>query len=916
MTRSAEPTDASSLDPYVDGLIQADWGDKKAVTDAMLIRLAGNIKFLRDLGDTLQDSTDPEIGKTITSMTVDLDKTYGMIYNSGQNRYEFDSTTHYTYATNFKQVPESGLGTGVLQLEYDSTTTTAFIDKVNGKATMTVVQGTAQWNSSEAPLYYVSEANPCISVYEQDTNKTYTQATAKASMTNGTWWYDTTNLRVYVKCSDGLSPTTHRVFVEVVVAKNEGPWIKFMPNNFFYVGYKRDEVYWCDQNPFSTVLSDTKLKSVARAQSWTATSYTGTITGVDIMMQGNCQAEDRCYVELRNYNTNTGVPGNTVYSRVEVDMRRWEDGHFVATPLQHPVKITSGTKYCWVVRSPYTSYQHHIGVGGWLATCKADPYSGGDAYTSYDNCTTWTKHGRNEKVTYGEARYAPQDYSFQVRGQRDTTQTYTVGTQYVYFKPIKTNPVTQTVLSTAYTANGATVTFEVSKDRVTWYAVNSGNSWTYNWTGPNYPTTVYVRATMTTTLGTQAPQITNVTVNQYCNPATAGYLRTTFYAPKTGDILGGRIWSGINAPTTVSAGSTVLVDIIKGLPYEDVQATYTNICTANVSNGGDSTSDTTGHSTVGTASNSRITSDHHTGAGCIQCTVTNQNLSGWKILTPLSITTGEYYSAEVWVKATAGATLTAKLLGATESTSVNFTATGSWQAVDMTNQFLVDSAAYVEVITNGQQTATILIDDVQIEWGPVNHPWVVGAAWGQTFNLKYPAAEDLISCLLISSTGTYTDLMEGTDYTVNYTTDVVTLTNAPTSQGPIKFTYYPCLIRGITPTTMGTTGVKLDVVTDAPSTAGATGTRYAFTLTYPPVDPLRSVTINGVAKYNKIDYTLNPVTQTITFLSEVAQNADLEIKYTPYISDTSLAIGYRVTRPDTSGSSYVYITPWYFQVRV
>ena len=198
---------------------------------------------------------------------------------------------------------------------------------------------------------------------------------------------------------------------------------------------------------------------------------------------------------------------------------------------------------------------------------------------------------------------------------------------------------------------------------------------------------------------------------------------------------------------------------------------------------------------------------------------------------------------------------------------------------------------------------------------------------------------------VISAAGTYTILNEYTDFTVNYSATPQTLTLIPTGSGgqmstfpvgQVKLEYYPLWVRGLTPNDFAITddnpngGFKIDMMTDEfPIVASPTGAMN-FTLTAIPNDPIFEVNmvtvVNGVETstplyqaQGQFTVTGQVVTVPQSALNYIAPVIDgdecyVEILYTPFLTDSSLALGYHITRTDIS--KQITVTPCYFQTRV
>lgn len=383
----------------------------------------------------------------------------------------------------------------------------------------------------------------------------------------------------FINLTTGVAQLHPTLGSEEENAKCEGPWGAYRANAYWNIGWDRTKPFFVSPSMFEDPFN-ADCPSIARAQTWTATK-TGLVSQITFNLHGNVHAEDDLYLELRT--TSGGAPTSTVLARVKFDMRRLQQGGLVAVPFpaEGRPKVVSGTKYAWVLRSPFTSYQNHYGVGGWGKNCKADPYTGGDAFISYDNGKTWVKHGRNEAVPYKEGMYAPQDFGFLVHTIPDTPVYTTQGNaveQIVYLEPIRANPITTIVLSPdgvikAPTRPGTDVVFEVTSDWDSWHELNSGNAYSYSFEEP-YPTKVWVRVVLGNdgSAGNtgNTPEVSGVGIHLDTTVASEGLIRTMFYAPPTSMPLGASIWDELDADITEQPNTTVLVDVVRGTMQEEM----------------------------------------------------------------------------------------------------------------------------------------------------------------------------------------------------------------------------------------------------------------------------------------------------------------------------------------------------------
>lgn len=370
----------------------------------------------------------------------------------------------------------------------------------------------------------------------------------------------------FVDIANNKVTMTPQLGAEVINAKCEGPWGAYRSNTHWYVAWDRTKPFWPSPERLADPLGS-NMPSIARAETWTATA-SGSVSKVTLDIEIDALAEDDVWLELRG--TTGGKPNATVLGRVHADLSKVKGG-LVAFPFPKNAmpKVQNGVKYAWVLRSPFSSFEHHYGVGGWGRNCNADPYAGGEAFTSFDNCTTWVKHGRDEKLPYKEGMYAPVDFAFIVHTIPLTATYSTTTPEYVYFKPVLCNPITTVVLSvTDSQPTNTAIVYEVSVDGHNWFPLNAGNAWTK--TFADGPQVLFVRARLSTTASGSTPEITQVGVHLDTTPALDSLLRTQFYNPRMQMPLGIAIWDELNAPFETEPNTSVTVEVVRGIEVTDV----------------------------------------------------------------------------------------------------------------------------------------------------------------------------------------------------------------------------------------------------------------------------------------------------------------------------------------------------------
>jgi hypothetical protein len=341
-------------------------------------------------------------------------------------------------------------------------------------------------------------------------------------------------------------------------------------NTYWYVGWSIEKQYalireWLEDE-YNDNVTTTAMPSICRAQTFTPLT-SGVLSKVQVKVESHPHAESELFLEIRT--TSGGKPTTTVIYRESCMLKRIKGTNMASIALEHPPKLTSGTKYALVLRSPFTSYDKHYGWGGWGVNCPGTKYANGDAYTSYDNGKTWILHGYDLAVPYSEGMHRPREFWMQTFMKTFALTYPTTGTYRVYWKPLKCNPITYVqLIPTMATPANTTITLEVSTNNVNWHAVTSPN-WNYTFSGGEAGLqTLYVRATLASTAAGSTPSITGMAANVTTTPALNAYLVTKMFYPRLTNPLGASLWSRIGAPhhkvPANDSNISITVDICRG----------------------------------------------------------------------------------------------------------------------------------------------------------------------------------------------------------------------------------------------------------------------------------------------------------------------------------------------------------------
>ena len=238
-----------------------------------------------------------------------------------------------------------------------------------------------------------------------------------------------------------------------------------------------------------------------------------------------------------------------------------------------------------------------------------------------------------------------------------------------------------------------------------------------NYTGTG--TWQYVTTTITATNGTQ--------LRCYVQNRSAGGTAQTLYVDKqlleTGSTAHNWAYGGSSYPLGYSLESGLLVE----------EAT-TNLCTANVSTGGDTSGDTTGF-TLTTGAVLSITTDYYKCGTKSLKIVTDGSANMQGALTTVSVTAGQSYTFSSWIKAPLGIIFMLYIGG----TTTIYTGTGDWQYCKCT--FTAGATTvYPSVLTWTPQATTMYVDMVQLEQKAYPSSWTLGGTTRNAETMTIPSS--------------------------------------------------------------------------------------------------------------------------------------------------------------------------------
>lgn len=241
---------------------------------------------------------------------------------------------------------------------------------------------------------------------------------------------------------------------------------------------------------------------------------------------------------------------------------------FHAFVFDNPCNVVKNEHYAIVVFCPLAHWEQAPRIGGWGRNC-SHRYNDGDAFLSENNGRSFTRYGKNDpdKINYKQGKYTPQDFAFECKIVEHSEEYVPFDSEledynYLYFKPIFTNPITGIDISARCSGwddtdhqEGKYLEFEYSttgnrNKPEDWHTIGTERAAI---TGK--PTILFLRAKMwqTSVNNSLTPSIQELNIKVYCTLPTSMYVRTQIYNPKLTPMLGAAVWGKANAPFTVDS---------------------------------------------------------------------------------------------------------------------------------------------------------------------------------------------------------------------------------------------------------------------------------------------------------------------------------------------------------------------------
>ena len=164
-------------------------------------------------------------------------------------------------------------------------------------------------------------------------------------------------------------------------------------------------------------------------------------------------------------------------------------------------------------------------------------------------------------MEYHQGKYAPQDFAFQAHIREFKTGYITNTDEWLYLKPIFSNPVKRVRINAIDTGEASDGNLQLE-----YWGSNDGRNWTkftnnqLYFNIPNCMTFIKVR--MRTKIN-DTPIIEYMRVELETDIPEQMYVRTHYYFPKTSAMLGANAWAKVNAPFKVEPSVSCEAEIIR-----------------------------------------------------------------------------------------------------------------------------------------------------------------------------------------------------------------------------------------------------------------------------------------------------------------------------------------------------------------
>ena len=499
------------------------WGYKQLVTLDLLKNYVNNEDYLLGECEDLWDNTPPVTRKLFKPLAIDENNSYGVVLDTN-DEYAFYDKSDTNLFINFSDVPSSQ---GYVNNMIDTVHTTCVFD--NNVITL---------------------PKKTVSFLDKNT-RDYSPFTAYDQAGN--------------------------------VLNND-----MTCNEFWYIGYARDHVYetrpnWvmneehggipsiCRAQTFKVDLKD-KSKPYGVLESVVLNLHGENLQyGVPLIVEvteavnqnGVYYPASRDHINNDRYNTSRYGDGR---SAKQIAKQYWYPGNtnpgVVSISFDWGARVEDGRTYAIVLRSPLNHQPNPYAVGGWNKHCDPDRYPDGNAFMSNNNGYTWIRYGKNERTSYHEGMYAPQDFAFQCY-IRQEYQEYEKGSFEVYTHPIHLEGIETIQLSAVDESRDGSINY-YAYNNVTdaWVKFDDYNMVSFD--EGQRPDVTIIKAVLSLNYGGNAPYIKSMNIHVHHGLFHNAVLRTLPYTPKTTGILSANTYSHVHCPFVVDGlDGRVSIDIVK-----------------------------------------------------------------------------------------------------------------------------------------------------------------------------------------------------------------------------------------------------------------------------------------------------------------------------------------------------------------
>lgn len=931
--------------PKYEHIDQNEFGDGRKITTNLLKRFCSNISGLWKKTGELEDNTDPELRKRFTPPILHDLHSYGITLNNN-NEYEFDNSVETVFLdaiglktitiTNLTKIEKNNKILYTKKLKTTQNIATIALDVQNNKypskeSIDTLTDSTFGYHIDQTTnqVYILPSTNEkCdkifVQVYSDDPYIDRKNTTAHVNLTNNTIH----------------APYSKQQFKGEVLDQNTAVQYTIGPNNeeistirgiekYWNFGWRKFNHFWMYplwlQDPFAESPNTPPIPTVARAFIITPRN-TGLLTRIRLMFYVKNGAEDDVYCEIRETNTD-GSPSAKILTREKTRIRGTAQAMLHTIEFTLPPFLEKSKKYAVVVRAGFTSSEKSYGLGGWSsftygaeflgnilhkASAKLEGTPSDDwkriydfdedilstIYTSTDNCDSWVKSGNSILD-----RMRPRAFSYQTFIQPlKTEKTFENGKFVVYWKPIKTNPI-QSIQLIPTSQNG-NVRWEVSVNMKDWHSLTHPQ-WDYNFSneGSSYErdqNSLYIRAILESDENNK-PVINGLKAIIKTKPATTAYLKTLFYNPRLGNLLGSSLWSKLGTNVTLTPPITddvdVKIDVIRNMVMKDMVKCDGHTLSFPLSEKPSKplVNVTIHPDTLYLTGDEQIIDHDSTTAP--STTITPENKQKFEELQKILTKIDELYE------------IIKKSDDTEHQSSMKVLADHFFNVDGIINKLQCEKDALK--LLKESVTPLKSLDGCDKSECLLNYIVMLRNIIINTINLlKNPTSKfiEVVPQVPGRDDGTL-ELTENRDYTIDYEQGILTLVDA-WGFGTLKIEYYPLWIQSLR---LKDFPFRTDFLTEIfPNTN-------TLKLRTVPLDPLRTV-----EQYKKeknewielaedIDYKVDYIQKTVHIIKD-SENMEYRVKYTPYLVDEGLALAYRMERKDNSHQAAV--KSCYFQNRV